>query len=164
MLVVHRFTCGAMGLASPADISRGNSRSWTVLLNRIWSALRGNRTGPEPITAVCVPHGTRLLVLDIPQNLRREMNVQCKEEVTFRQLSVSTFEYRDAIRFGNGRQVLLQKLREGQRVRILDASDEADNYAWELSNRFGGWQRDLEVETAARVGARMADIPGTVVV
>ena len=164
MLVAHQFTCGAMGLASPVDLSRSNSGSWRTRLSKLWSALNGTRQTPEPITAVCVPHGTRLLVLDIPEDLRHEMNVQSKEEVTFRQLSVSTFEYRDAIRFSNGRQMLLQKLREGQRVRILDVSDEVENYAWELSDRFGGWQPDVELETAALVGTQMADIPGPVAV
>jgi hypothetical protein len=164
MLVVHRFTCGAMGLASPVELSCNKPSSWKARLRSLWSTLQGTRRTPGPITAVCVPHGTRLLVLDIPENLRREMNVQSKEEVTFRQLSVSTFEYRDAIRFGNGRQVLLQKLREGQRVRILNVSGEVENYAWELSDRFGGWQPDLELETAAQVSTRFANIAGPVVV
>ena len=164
MLVVHRFKCGAIGLASPVELSRTNSGSWKARLSNLWSTVRGTRKTPEPITAVCVPHGTRLLVLDIPESLRREMNVQSKEEVTFRQLSVSTFEYRDAIRFANGCQVLLQKLCEGQRVRILDVSDEVDNYAWELSDRFGGWQPSVELEIAARVSTRVSDIQGPVAV
>ncbi len=32
------------------------------------------------------------------------------------------YAYRDAIRFGNGHEVLLQKLGEGQRAKVLDLS------------------------------------------
>jgi len=159
MLIVHRFECGAIGLASPVELMRGNSRSWAVRLSNVWSAMRGNRRKPEPVTAVCVPHGTRLLVLDIPEDLRREMNVQSKEEVTFKQLSDSPFKYRDGIRFANGRHVLLQKLSEGQRVRILDVSDEVEDHTWELSNRLGGWQPDIEFEMAARLRTRIDSTP-----
>jgi hypothetical protein len=41
------------------------------------------------------------------------------EEVTFTQISANAHSYRDAVRFRNGRQVLLQALREGQRVQVV---------------------------------------------
>ncbi len=44
------------------------------------------------------------------------------EEVTFTQISAAANSYRDAVRFANGREVRLQELREGQRVRVLDLS------------------------------------------
>jgi len=42
--------------------------------------------------------------------------------VTFTQISPAANSYRDAVRFANGREVRLQELREGQRVRVLDLS------------------------------------------
>jgi hypothetical protein len=41
------------------------------------------------------------------------------EEVTFVQLSAEAYQYRDAVRFRDGREVLLQRLRCGQRVEVL---------------------------------------------
>lgn len=35
------------------------------------------------------------------------------------QLSAGAFSYRDAVRFSNGREVLLQRLKEGQRAVVL---------------------------------------------
>ncbi len=37
----------------------------------------------------------------------------------FTQLTASEYTYRDAVRFHNGHEVLLQKLHEGQRVKVL---------------------------------------------
>jgi hypothetical protein len=42
--------------------------------------------------------------------------------VTFTQITAAANTYRDAVRFTNGREVRLQELREGQRVRVLDLS------------------------------------------
>ncbi len=39
--------------------------------------------------------------------------------VTFTQMSAMEYHYRDAVRFKNGGEVLLQRLEEGQRVEVL---------------------------------------------
>jgi hypothetical protein len=39
--------------------------------------------------------------------------------VTFTQLTAQPYAYRDAVRFSNGREVLLQKLEPGQRAIVL---------------------------------------------
>ena len=98
-LMVFRFPTGALGLTSP------NASLW-----RFWS-----RQTP----AICVPPGARLLLNDIPKYLQRLFDVQATEEVTFVQLSAEAYQYRDAVRFRNGRQVLLQLLRCGQHVEVL---------------------------------------------
>jgi len=41
------------------------------------------------------------------------------EEVKFVEISADVNTYRDAVRFKNSRQLLLQALREGQRVTVL---------------------------------------------
>jgi hypothetical protein len=98
-LVVQRFSTGALGLASP-----------TTRWARLWFVKE---------CAVCLPPGARLLLGDIPQDLRRQFRVRATEEVTFVQVSAEAYQYRDAVRFKNGREVLLQWLRCGQRVDVL---------------------------------------------
>jgi hypothetical protein len=46
--------------------------------------------------------------------------------VTFTQLSADAYRHRDAIRFANGRQVLLRALAQGQRVDVLCLSSEEE--------------------------------------
>lgn len=59
------------------------------------------------------------MVRNIPKRLQRELGVSETEEVVFIETTAEVNSYRDAIRFQNSRQVLLQELREGQRVRVL---------------------------------------------
>jgi hypothetical protein len=110
-LVACRFSTGSMGLTS------GDGSLW-----RSWF---------QQTPAVCVPPGARLLLRDIPKDLQRQLDVQAIEEVTFVQLSAEAYQYRDAVRFRNGREVLLQRLKHGQRVEVLDLcsddSREADH-------------------------------------
>jgi hypothetical protein len=106
-LVAYRFFTGSMGLTS------GDALLW-----RLWF---------KQTTAVCVPPGARLLLRDIPRNLQRQFDVQATEEVTFVQVSAEAYEYRDAVRFRNGREVLLQRLRCGQRVKVLSLCCDCDD-------------------------------------
>ena len=82
----------------------------------------------EPVPAVCIPPGARLHVQDIPMRMQQELSIGPAEDATFTQISAAVNSYRDAVRFRNGREVRLQELREGQRVRVLDLSvaDELD--------------------------------------
>src|SRR5258708_25115621 len=95
-LVVHQFPTGALGLAAPclSMLSKGTP-------------------------AVCIPPGARLRLRDIPQDLRLQLSLGSTEEVTFVQLSAEPYEYRDAMRFQNGREILLQRFRCGQQVEVL---------------------------------------------
>src|SRR5215813_9868833 len=99
-LVVHRFPTGSLGLASPCPS-----------LSRSWSAKQTH--------AVCIPPGARLLLLDIPKDLQQQFGVRETEEVTFVQLSATPNQFRDAIRFQNGRTVRLHELRKGMGVQVL---------------------------------------------
>jgi hypothetical protein len=108
-LMVYRFSTGARGLTS------GDASLW-----RLWF---------KKTPAVCVPPGARLLLRDIPKDLQRQFDVHATEKVTFVQTSAEAFEYRDAVRFRNGREVLLQRLTCGQRMEVLslcsgDSSEE----------------------------------------
>ena len=115
-LVVHRFPTGALGLASP---NTSLARLW---FSKLWSA----RVTP----AVCVPPGTRLLLRDIPVDLQDALGVGTEEQVTFVQQSAEAYQYRDAVRFQNGREILLQDLQCSQRVDVLSlSSSEFDSEA-----------------------------------
>jgi hypothetical protein len=100
-LVTFRFITGSIGLIS------GDAPLW-----RLWFK-------QPPAVCVCVPPGARLLLRDIPKDLQRQLDVQATEEVAFVQLSAEEYRYRDAVRFRNGRVVLLQRLKCGQRVKVL---------------------------------------------
>ena len=102
-LVVHRFPTGSMGLASPCP----SPSRW-----------RSEKQTP----AVCVPPGALLALRDIPKHLQQQFGIGTNEEVTFVQLSATPYQYRDAVRFNNGREVRLQDLSECLRVRVLDVS------------------------------------------
>lgn len=124
-LVIHRFEAGAVaGLASPCDL-RKRQEHRRVQNHGLWQKLReffDPSSGPA-IPAVCIPPGARLLVRDIPANMRRECGIQKDiEEAVFTQITAAESTYRDAVRFPNGCEVLLQRFAEGQRVRILSLS------------------------------------------
>ena len=76
---------------------------------------------------MCVPPGARLILRDIPKGLQRELGIEEVEEVKFVEVSAEVNTYRDAVRFKNGCQLLLQALREGQRVTVVSlASSEVE--------------------------------------
>jgi hypothetical protein len=119
-LVVHRFP-QSLGLASPCP---SPAQTWS------------QKTTP----AVCVAPGARLLLRDIPEDLQSRFQVGASEEVTFVQLSANAYQYRDAVRFKNGQQILLQKLKCGQRVDVLclsatDSEQEEEHQMVEVEYR-----------------------------
>jgi len=78
-------------------------------------------------TAVCIPPGARLSLRDISSNLQKDLGLQSDvEEVTFTQTGAG-IGYRDAIRFANGREISLQRLNAGQRVRVISLSSMEEN-------------------------------------
>src|SRR5205807_6470838 len=102
-LIVHRFVTGAVGLVSARP-------GWKNLLL------------PSSTPAVCIPPGARLRLHDIPLELQQRLGVGDVESVSFIQQSAEAFTYRDAVQFGNGKELLLQALRCGQRVDVLSLS------------------------------------------
>jgi hypothetical protein len=59
------------------------------------------------------------LLHDIPEHLQRQLGVGAEEDVTFIQTNAEAYWYRDAVRFTNGREVLLQSLNCRQRVEVI---------------------------------------------
>ncbi|HEX6895153.1 MAG TPA: hypothetical protein VF146_07755 [Bryobacteraceae bacterium] len=125
-LVVHRFGGASLGLASPSDLptpqgatNNGGRSRWAQIKawfqRPLWQA-------EKRVCAVCIPPGSRLILRDIPKTLQRELCVDEVEPVTFTQISAEVNTYRDAVRFSNNRQLLLQRLREGQHVTVVSMS------------------------------------------
>ena len=124
-LVVHRFEMGSMGLASLADVQCAQQPQEQPTPTTFTGKLKKWFFPPAPpqCTAVCVPPGARLLVRDIPDKLQKTLGLGSGvQEVVFTQIGTAGF--RDSIRFPNGAELLLQRLTEGQRVRILSLSSE----------------------------------------
>jgi hypothetical protein len=125
-LFVHKFHTGSKGLASAADLRAlenpipAPDGIWARA--RYWIESLGKPSSEElmkMLPAVCVPPGARLYVEGIPAYLQDEYKVGEAEEVVFTQISANAFEYRDAFRFENGREALIQRFNEQTRVEIL---------------------------------------------
>jgi hypothetical protein len=133
-LVLHRFGGASMGLASPSDLrpvitanscDSTSKRPWSFTAIKEWFLATRSPWQPDKrAPAVCVPPGARLLLNDIPKGLQRELGIGEVEEVKFVEISAEVNTYRDAVRFKNSRQLLLQALREGQRVTVLSLTPE----------------------------------------
>jgi hypothetical protein len=109
-LTIYRFSTGAIGLTSACA-------GWKDIFL------------PSRRAAVCISPGARLRLLDIPRYLQERFGLAATENVSFVQKSAEAFTYRDAVRFKNGKELLLQHLRCGQRVDVLSLSPEdGDEY------------------------------------
>jgi hypothetical protein len=119
-LVVHRFSTGTMGLASPLDLvyRQPHRRSW-------WSAARDwlLLSPAGSVCAVCIPPGARLVVRNIPERLQLQLGIGPEEEAQFIQLSATAFEHRDALQFSSGRTAKLQELPTGLRMDVVSVAE-----------------------------------------
>jgi hypothetical protein len=122
-LVVHRFQTGTVGLASASDLRKGQDRL-KIQGHGFWLRLSQFFNPPDAQSppAICVPPGARLLVQDIPSKLQHECRLKDVEEAVFIQVTAHVNTFRDAIRFHNGVEILLQNLDEGQRMHVLELS------------------------------------------
>jgi hypothetical protein len=122
-LVTYRFSTGSVGLAPPLEV-RALVQAQETARRGFWGVLREIFSGPalNSVRAVCIPPGARLILKDIPQALQHSLGVAPTEEVIFTQITATANRHRDAVRFGNRKDIRLQELAEGQRVRVLDLS------------------------------------------
>jgi hypothetical protein len=65
-----------------------------------------------------VPPGARLLLRDIPRRLQAQLGLRETEEATFIQIDALPGRHRDALRFANHQETILQRLAEGQRLQV----------------------------------------------
>jgi hypothetical protein len=127
-LFVHKFHTGSKGLASDADLQALTSirpaPQGAGFFGRLRHLFKESRRLASPelrreLPAVCVLPGARLYVEGIPSDVRAVCGVGEAAEATFVQLTAEPFRYRDALRFANGAEVLVQKFPEGMEVEIL---------------------------------------------
>jgi hypothetical protein len=111
VLISYCFRTGSIGLASPVEFAAARGSAWKRLINRL---LRSDETA-----AVRILPGTRLRVRSVPDDMGWEFGVGAIENVTFVELSAEACRHRHAIRFRNGRHVLLQTFGEGVSFEVL---------------------------------------------
>jgi hypothetical protein len=127
-LFIHKFHTGSKGLASATDLRNLEKPAPAPAGAGVWVRFKCwvenqkrwiNDDMKRALPAVCIPPGARLYVDGIPAPMQKQFGVGPREEVTFVQLTAEPFRYRDAIRFNNGHEVLLQKLSDGLRMYVL---------------------------------------------
>ncbi len=123
-LATYRFSTGVVGMATPEDISNVGTTTFRAAAG-FWQSLRAvfdNLGARHSVTAVCIPPGGRLRFEGIPRRVQGKFGVSGTETATFTQVTAEPNHFRDAVRFENGREILLQDLGEGTHVQVLDMS------------------------------------------
>ena len=93
--------------------SRPAAQEEQYTLHRFPSGTMGFVAGTDCETAVCMPAGARLSLQGINETVQRAFSIGPAEAVTMTRLEVTGHAHRDAVRFTNGREVLLQSLNAG---------------------------------------------------
>jgi hypothetical protein len=99
--------------------SRPAREGETYVTTRFPSGTIGFISPGDPKTAVCVACDTTLVLMGIPDGLRRSCGIGEKEHVTFVHLDDGL--HRDGVRFSNGQEISLQRLRPGITAAIVPA-------------------------------------------
>jgi hypothetical protein len=92
--------------------SRPAEEGEKLTLERFPSGSMGFTTGPACDLAVCVPAESHLLLQGIGDTVRDSCGVGAVEEVMMTRL-LEGGPYKDAVRFSNGVEILLQRLNPG---------------------------------------------------
>ena len=88
-----------------------------LTLERFPSGSMGFTTGPACDLAVCVPADTTLRLEGIGEAVRQACGVSAVEEVTMTRLEGGP--YKDAVRFSNGTELLIQRLDRGLSAMVV---------------------------------------------
>jgi len=103
--------------------SRPAEEGEKLTLERFPSGSMGFTTGPDCDLAECVPAESQLLLQGIGDTVRERCGVGAVEEVVMIRL-LDGGPYKDAVRFSNGVEILLQRLDPGL-VAVVVGSPEA---------------------------------------
>lgn len=133
-LTLAIFRGGSRGFAARDDFERHTpwQQPERPKIEWSWDALKRllkRKTGTQPkqpLTVVCIPPGAQLRLESIPLSMQKDLGVKSTETVTFTQLGCEAYTYRDAVRFDNGKEVLLQWLKERQRAVVLSLGNVAE--------------------------------------
>ena len=89
-------------------------------LHRFPSGTMGFIAGRDCETAVCMPANAQLRLEGIGETVQRAFAVGPVEDVVMTRLDVTGHAHRDAVRFANGREVLLQSLNVGVTAQLAE--------------------------------------------
>jgi hypothetical protein len=92
-------------------------------LHRFPSGTMGFVAARDCETAVCMAPGARLQLEGIAETVQRSFGIGLIEEVVMARLDVTGHAHRDAVRFGNGKEVLLQSLNAGITALLMPEID-----------------------------------------
>ncbi|MBM3649107.1 MAG: hypothetical protein FJX11_15080 [Alphaproteobacteria bacterium] len=93
--------------------SRPAARGEQYTLHRFPSGTLGFVAGLDCNTAVCLPADARLRLEGINEAVQRAFDVGPAETAVMTRLDAAPHAHRDAVRFANGHEVLLQSLNAG---------------------------------------------------
>ena len=93
-------------------------------LRRFPSGTMGFTAGYDCDTAVCMPADAHLRLEGIGETVQRAFDVGPVEEVVMIRLEVIAHAHRDAVRFANGKEVMLQRLNAGITTKMVSAISE----------------------------------------
>lgn len=88
-------------------------------LRRFPSGTMGFTAAQSCETAVCIPADTRLRLEGIGEAVQRVFAVGAVEEVMMTRLEGGVHAHRDAVKFSNGSEVLLQSLNPGLTAEVI---------------------------------------------
>jgi hypothetical protein len=120
-LVLHKFETGTLGFASVSDL---DLKATTEIKPSGFCSSFIRWVSPErppKFPAVCIPPGSRLLLMDVPRTMQASLRVKCSEVVTFTELSDRSYSYRDALVLPNGTRVLLLSMSPEPSVKSADS-------------------------------------------
>jgi hypothetical protein len=88
-------------------------------LRRFPSGTMGFTAGRDCDTAVCIPADAHLRLEGIGEAVQRTFSVGPIEEVVMTRAEGGPYAHRDAVKFSNGREVLLQTLNAGVTAEVI---------------------------------------------
>jgi hypothetical protein len=120
ILITHKFSTGSIGFVSPEELHTAQPPS-RCLPSDFWSKAKAWFTSPAraAVTAVCIPPGARLKVRSIAENVRNVLDTAPGDVVVFTQITAAWNQFRDALRTGAKREVILQSVGEGLQVQVV---------------------------------------------
>lgn len=122
-VVLYRFGSGTIGFASTTDVRQRELTTHTGWPG-VWASIK-SMLSPRKcpgVPAVCMPPGTRLMVTEIPKDLKAKACVRPGDTVVFTEISSQSYSYRDALLLPNGTCVLLQELPEGMQAVVISTA------------------------------------------
>ena len=97
-------------------------------LRRVPSGTMGFTAGHDCDTAVCIPADAHLRLEGIGETVQRAFAVGPVEEVVMIRLEAVAHAHRDAVRFANGKEVLLQSLNTGVTAEMVSAISDLTDF------------------------------------